>query len=134
DDDGRVAIQIRDLDQAVIGNPAHDLIRLGLSLATAARGSDLPGVVTLRMMEEMVEGYAAAIADPTGTAPGEASDTVRSVEREALGRRWRHLARERLDDVEPRIPLGKKFWALSDAEKAALADLFADDRVAAMVL
>ncbi|MCB8835775.1 DUF2252 family protein, partial [Escherichia coli] len=47
---------------------------------------------------------------------------------------WRHLARERLDDVEPRIPLGKKFWALSDAEKAALADLFADDRVAAMVL
>jgi uncharacterized protein (DUF2252 family) len=26
-------IQIRDLDQTVIGNPAHDLIRLGLSLA-----------------------------------------------------------------------------------------------------
>ena len=40
---GRVAIQIRDLDQTVIGNPAHDLIRLGLSLASAARGSDLPG-------------------------------------------------------------------------------------------
>lgn len=30
--DGRVAIQIRDLDQSVIGNPAHDLIRLSLSL------------------------------------------------------------------------------------------------------
>jgi uncharacterized protein (DUF2252 family) len=41
---GRVAIQIRDLDQTVIGNPVHDLIRLGLSLASAARGSDLPGV------------------------------------------------------------------------------------------
>lgn len=41
---GRVEIQIRDLDQTVIGNPAHDLIRLALSLATAARGSDLPGV------------------------------------------------------------------------------------------
>jgi uncharacterized protein (DUF2252 family) len=37
--DGRVEIEIRDLDQTVIGNPAHDLIRLGLSLATAARGS-----------------------------------------------------------------------------------------------
>src|SRR3984893_1230481 len=34
---GRVEIQIRDLDQTVIGNPAHDLIRLGLSLATASR-------------------------------------------------------------------------------------------------
>lgn len=40
---GLVDIQIRDLDQTVIGNPAHDLIRLGLSLASAGRGSDLPG-------------------------------------------------------------------------------------------
>jgi uncharacterized protein (DUF2252 family) len=37
--DGGLAIQIRDLDQTVIGNPAHDLIRLALSLAMAARGS-----------------------------------------------------------------------------------------------
>ena len=36
---GRVAVQIRDLDQTVIGNPAHDLVRLGLSLASAARCS-----------------------------------------------------------------------------------------------
>jgi uncharacterized protein (DUF2252 family) len=36
--DGALAIQIRDFDQTVIGNPAHDLIRLGLSLAMAARG------------------------------------------------------------------------------------------------
>ena len=28
---GHIDIQIRDLDQTVIGNPAHDLIRLGLS-------------------------------------------------------------------------------------------------------
>ena len=58
DGGGKIAIQIRDLDQAVIGNPAHDLIRLGLSLATAARGSDLPGVTTAHMIEEMVTGYA----------------------------------------------------------------------------
>ncbi len=32
---GRVDVQIRDLDQTVIGNPVHDLIRLGLSLAMA---------------------------------------------------------------------------------------------------
>ena len=44
--DGEIGIQIRDLDQTVIGNPAHDLIRLGLSLATVARGSDHPGVTT----------------------------------------------------------------------------------------
>ncbi len=44
---GRVEIKIRDLDQTVIGNPAHDLIRLGLSLSTAARGSSLPGMTTI---------------------------------------------------------------------------------------
>ena len=32
--DGEIDIQIRDLDQTVIGNPAHDLIRLALSLAS----------------------------------------------------------------------------------------------------
>src|ERR1700761_719561 len=38
DSDGKIEIQVRDLDQTVIGNPAHDLIRLALSLATASRG------------------------------------------------------------------------------------------------
>ena len=77
----------------MIGNPAHDLIRLGLSLATAARGSDLPGVTTARMIEEMVDGYAGAMADPTGGDAGPEPDVVRSVKRQALGRRWKHLAR-----------------------------------------
>jgi uncharacterized protein (DUF2252 family) len=58
---GRIDIQIRDFDQTVIGNPAHDLIRLGLSLATAARGSDLPGVTTAKMIEAMMEGYQQAL-------------------------------------------------------------------------
>ena len=40
--DGRVGIQIRDLDQTVIGNPAHDIIRLALSLATASLASPRP--------------------------------------------------------------------------------------------
>ncbi|WP_394659300.1 DUF2252 family protein [uncultured Novosphingobium sp.] len=132
--DGRVEIQVRDLDQAVIGNPAHDLIRLGLSLATAARGSDLPGVITARMMEEMVQGYAAAIADPTSGNPGVEPDVVRSVKRQALGRRWKHLAKERLDAVEPTLPIGKKFWALSKEERNALEGVFADPSVAQLIL
>jgi uncharacterized protein (DUF2252 family) len=85
--EGRVEIQIRDLDQAVIGNPAHDLIRLGLSLATAARGSDLPGVTTARMIEQMVEGYENALDDPSEENPGEEPDVVRVVRKRALGRR-----------------------------------------------
>src|ERR1700741_591735 len=59
---GHIEIQIRDLDQTVIGNPAHDLIRLGLSLASASRGSDLPGVTTARILEELVAGYESALS------------------------------------------------------------------------
>lgn len=131
--DGAVDVQIRDLDQTVIGNPAHDLIRLGLSLATAARGSDLPGVTTARMIEEMVEGYghALALGDEDETPE---PNVVRAVRRRALGRRWRHLAEERLADVEPRLPLGKKFWALDARERDELDILFARDDVREAIL
>ena len=129
DIDGKISIQIRDLDQTVVGNPAHDLIRLGLSLATAARGSDLPGIVTARMIEEMVDGYALALSDPDEQNAAPEPDAVRSVRRQALGRRWKHLADERLDGIEPTIPLGKKFWALADEERSGLEALFETEAV-----
>ncbi|THD58687.1 DUF2252 family protein [Phenylobacterium sp.] len=121
---GQVAVQIRDLDQTVIGNPAHDLIRLGLSLATAARGSNLPGVTTALMTERMVEGYVAGLQGET-LAPDEETTPkeVRRVLKQALRRRWKDLARERIDNPRPTIPLGKRFWPLSDAERATLTAL-----------
>jgi uncharacterized protein (DUF2252 family) len=64
DSEGKIEIQIRDLDQTVVGNPAHDLVRLALSLATAARGSDLPGVTVVKMMEQMIDGYESALTAP----------------------------------------------------------------------
>ena len=122
--EGRVDIQIRDLDQTVIGNPAHDLIRLALSLATAARGSNLPGITTARMVEEMVTGYRAALngrgADKTLR---EQAAPVHRVMQEALKRRWRNLAEERIEDVRPTIPRGQKFWEVSKAERKALDEL-----------
>jgi uncharacterized protein (DUF2252 family) len=121
--DGRVAIQIRDLDQTVIGNPAHDIIRLALSLATASRGSDLPGVTTAHILEQVIEGYQAGLrqdADAIDDAP----KSVRIVMKRSVARSWKHLAHERLDNLKPTIPLGSKFWALSRPERSALAELF----------
>ena len=120
--DGALAIQIRDLDQTVMGNPAHDLVRLGLSLAMAARGSDLPGVTTARMMERMVEGYEGAFAAPRSN--GEMPKIVREVMRQAAGRSWRHLADERIEGTKPVIPLGKRFWPLTHEEREATEALF----------
>lgn len=125
DIDRRIDIQIRDLDQTVIGNPAFDLIRLGLSLETAARSSDLPGVTTARMMEAMIEGYSAAFVS-AAEGPSFEPDVVKTTRRRAAGRQWRDLAKERLEDVEPNIPFGKRFWKLDDAERKAVIELFDD--------
>jgi uncharacterized protein (DUF2252 family) len=122
---GRVKIAIRDLDQTVIGNPVHDLIRLGLSLATAIRGSDLPGVTTALMLEQMMEGYESALTNP-GKHPRQsaAPACVRRVLKRALKRRWHHLAEERIEDVRPEIPMGKRFWPVTAAEKKEIDRIF----------
>ena len=126
DSKGRVAVQIRDLDQTVIGNPAHDLIRLGLSLATAARGSDLPGVTTAKMLEQLIVGYAQAFDDDSIEQPESFAmpSTVQLVMKQAVKRTWGHLARERIEDTRPTIPLGKRFWPLAKKERRAIEQLF----------
>jgi uncharacterized protein (DUF2252 family) len=86
------------------------------------------------MIEEMVEGYAAAMADPSSGNAGGEPDVVRSVQRAATSRSWKHLAKERLEAVDPRLPIGKKFWALSTAERDALEGVFADPKVSRMIL
>jgi uncharacterized protein (DUF2252 family) len=129
--DGKIAVQIRDLDQTVIGNPVHDLIRLGLSLATAARGSDLPGVTTAKMLEQMMEGYDAALEDDLSESDlnDHRPECVRIVMREATSRSWKQLAKERIADARPTIPLGKRFWPLSSAERSAIETLFGTERL-----
>jgi uncharacterized protein (DUF2252 family) len=122
---GHIDVQIRDLDQTVIGNPALDLVRLGLSLATAARGSDLPGITTAKMLEKMIDGYEQAF--------GEASDadfqknkpkSIQIAMRRSLNRSWKQLAKDRIEDVKPTIPLGKRFWPLRTDERREIKKLF----------
>jgi uncharacterized protein (DUF2252 family) len=132
---GRVAIQLRDLDQTVIGNPVHDLVRLGLSLASAARASDLPGVTTAEILEELIAGYQSAlVGDFEG--PRDRSYRPKEIQRilsQSVRRRWRHLAEERIEGVEPEIPLGKKFWALTNEERTGIKSLFAEERTRKML-
>jgi uncharacterized protein (DUF2252 family) len=133
--DGRVHVQIRDLDQTVIGNPNHDLIRLALSLSSAARGSDLPGVTTAHMLEQMMIGYQRGLKGPRGKSRIESDkpESIKVVMRRATARTWKHLARERLTDVKPTIPRGERFWPLTTQESEAIDELFQDDEVRKLV-
>jgi len=106
DTDGKVDVHIRDFDQTVIGNPAHDLLRLALSLATAARDSNLPGIVTAHMLEHLMEGYEQALDTSEEGVSTQKPDLVKTVIRGALKRTWKHLAKERIVNMQPKIPLG----------------------------
>jgi uncharacterized protein (DUF2252 family) len=135
DSDGKIEIQIRDLDQTVIGNPAHDLIRLALSLATAVRGSDLPGLTVVKMMEQMIDGYEKALVTPRSAIKTHREDItpIQVVLQQSRKRRWHHLAEERIEDVKPRIPLGKRFWKLEEKERSAIEELFREEAVVAKI-
>lgn len=122
--EGNVEIQIRDLDQTVIGNPAHDLLRLGLSLAMAARSSDLPGITTALIVEVLIKGYLQELSGQKPKVRASRIAPVETVIKSALNRKWRHLAEERIEDAEPHIPLGQKFWPLKKSERANLKNLF----------
>ncbi|BCG86529.1 hypothetical protein MesoLj113c_26390 [Mesorhizobium sp. 113-3-9] len=112
--DGDVAIQIRDFDQTVIGNPAHDLVRLGLSLASAIRSSDLPGVTTARMLDNLLAGYVEARAVPSATGR---SDDLKKLLKRAVRRRWHNLATERFEGSHGALPRNRRFWPLHRAER-----------------
>ena len=135
DAEGNVEIEIRDLDQTVIGNPAHDLIRLALSLSMAARSSDLPGVTTALMLEQIMIGHCDALksgkAKPKPTK--KSGKPIRIVLKEALSRKWRHLATERIEDVKPKIPLGRKFWVLPRHERDEINRIFESKEVISLV-
>lgn len=133
DTEGEINIRIRDLDQTVIGNPAHDLIRLGLSLATAARGSDLPGVTTAHMLEQMMLGYEETLLKDEPDLTRHRPKCVQVKMRLAVARTWKNLAEERIEDARPVIPKGKKFWPLTKAERQEVGRIFATEEARKLV-
>jgi uncharacterized protein (DUF2252 family) len=95
-------------------------------MASAARGSDLPGVTTARMMEQLVEGYEQSF-DTAADADEEWPEVVQAAMKVAMKRTWKDLARERIEDTTPTIPLGRAFWPLSEEEREAVEAIFATD-------
>ena len=134
DGDGDVAIQIRDFDQTVIGNPAHDLIRLGLSLASTARGSDLPGVTTARMLDALVGGYETACVEDTASTPRlRPPKDIKKLVKHALHRRWKNLAMENFQTKRPLLPRNKRLWPLHRDERHAVMALCKGEKLESIV-
>jgi uncharacterized protein (DUF2252 family) len=82
-----------------------------------------------------MEGYRDALDDDTTDTDlnGHRPEAVRVVMRQAMNRTWRKLAEERIDDVRPTIPLGKRFWPLSPEERCSIQRLFDTERLRKLV-
>jgi uncharacterized protein (DUF2252 family) len=86
------------------------------------------------MLESMMDGYERALLSAVDGDSGTAKpECVRVVMRQAMSRTWKHLAKERLDDVKPNIPRGERFWPLSKTEDRAIARLFEEEAVRRLV-
>lgn len=126
--DGHTELELRDLDQTVIGSPAHDVVRLTLSMAMAIHASGLRGSHTLHAAEHIARGYerilesrVARVAVPSlGLAPPQVTKLLRR----AGHRSRRDLLDERVGD-NVRIPIGKRFWPLTDDEREGIEKLVA---------
>lgn len=132
--DGEFEIEIRDFDQTVIGNPAHDLIRLGLSLASAAVVSDLPGLTIAEILEAMMRCYEAAFEGSSGgISKLDEPETIREVNRRAAKATWETLAEEDTEDKSFTLPPGKRFWPLLAEERREIEGLFGAEQMRELV-
>jgi len=131
--DDEIQIQIRDFDQTTIGNPAHDLIRLGLSLAADAATSDLSGVTTAYMLQHLLEAYATGLTRRAKARKADSPKSLRKVLRVAANRSWKQLCKDRINGSQNTIPLGKWFWPISRAERDEIARLVASEEMNSLV-
>lgn len=133
---GEISIELRDLDQTVIGSPAHDVARLALSLAMAVRASALPGKVTARVLESVARGYESVFETAAAQREfvlGKPPAQVLSVLRKARGRSRAQLFEERLGKKTDLIPMGKRFWPLTSEERKAVEKLVGTSKVRKLV-
>lgn len=63
-----------------------------------------------KMLEQIMEGYEEPLVDADPDLRSRRPECVQVVMRQAVKRTWDHVAKERLEDTRPTIPLGKRFW------------------------
>lgn len=124
--DGGIELELRDLDQTSVGSPAHDVIRLALSMAMAVRAAGLAGATTLKAIEAIARGYETVLEHSAARREfvlGAPPLQVMRLLKQAGGRSRKDLFSERLGKSQRTIPMGKRFWPLTDEERKAVEKL-----------
>lgn len=86
------------------------------------------------MIEGMADAYEKAFHPQDASSSEDEPAVISTVRRRALGRRWKHLARERIEGGRPAIPLGKTYWPITDNERQGIERLVTSAAVRQLVL
>jgi len=82
-------------------------------------------VITARMLEEMMESYENAFErDFHEESESKRPESIRLVSKQASAASWKTLAKKRIEDTRPAIPLGRRFWSISKDERRQIEKLF----------
>lgn len=135
---GEGDLEMNDLDETSVGEPAHDVLRLALSLSMAARAAGRNGLDTAAMLEAMVRGYDAVLRRREREEPpslDEPPARLRKLERHAAARTRTELLDGRCPEKDGRraFPMGPRYWPLSDVERRAVNALLGRPEVEALV-
>src|SRR4029077_11024048 len=78
------------------------------------------------MLEHLIASYARALdGRPTSRSnKKKGPESIRDLLQLAESRSWKQLAKERIRDTKPTIPLGKRFWPISRQERREIANMF----------
>jgi uncharacterized protein (DUF2252 family) len=77
------------------------------------------------MIEQLMSGYEDCFDENKEKTEGSSRpETIKMTVKEAASRSWKDLAKERIEDPTPRIPLGEKFWPISKEEKKTIEKIF----------
>jgi uncharacterized protein (DUF2252 family) len=131
-------LEMNDLDETNVGEPAHDVLRLALSLSMAARAAGRNGLDTAALLDAMVRGYDGVLKQRERGEElklDEPSARLRKLERHAAARSRTELLDGRCPESGGKraFPMGPRYWPLTDGERRAVKALLALPEVVALV-
>jgi uncharacterized protein (DUF2252 family) len=85
------------------------------------------------MLECLIAGYTQAFAKDFAEDDLTVPKAVRRSLKLSKSATWRSLAEDRLEDLTPTIPLGKRFWPLSAAERKEIEAFAAEEDIRQLV-
>ncbi len=136
---GVTELSLNDLDEAVVGSPTHDLLRMALSVSMELRAGGLTGPDLSRLVHALAKGYATVIeqrsrdlAFDLGEVPPRFKKLLKRAARQTPEKLMRHFELEKVPSGRT-FPVGDRYWPLTRTEDRAVRKLVGSEEVQTLI-